>query len=100
MKDAGTREDNGGVSTLQRGGALSRRRVASAWALVVVGLPVLTTALLAARRGPGLSFEAMFYLVLAIACALVGGRWPAVAASVLGTLALNYCFTQPVHTLD
>ena len=54
------------------------------WVLVVVGLPVLTAVLLSVRRGPSLSFEAMPYLALAIACALVGGRWPAVGASVLG----------------
>jgi two-component system sensor histidine kinase KdpD len=93
-------DHNGVVSTHQRGGALSPRRVASGWALVVVGLPALTAVLLEVSRGPSLSFETMPYLVLAIACALVGGRWPAVAASVLGTLTINYCFTVPLHTLD
>jgi two-component system sensor histidine kinase KdpD len=95
-----TDSDNGGVSTQGRGGSLSAGRVAAGWALVVVGLPVLTAALLSVSRGPNLSFEAMPYLVLAIACALVGGRWPAVAASVLGTFALNFWFTEPLHTLD
>src|SRR4051794_10467860 len=92
--------DNGAVTTPQRGGGLSPLRVASGWALVIVGVPVLTAVLVSVRRGPELSFEAMPYLVLAIACALVGGRWPAVAASVLGTLALNYWCTVPLHTLD
>src|SRR5689334_9381347 len=95
-----THDHNGGVSPEEGDGSLSPRRVAAGWVLVAVGLPVLTAVLLSVRRGPALSFEAMPYLVLAIACALVGGRWPAVAASVLGTLALNYWFTEPLHTLD
>jgi two-component system sensor histidine kinase KdpD len=92
--------DNDEVSTEERGGALSPRRVASGWALALLGVPALTAVLLAAHHGPALSYEAMPYLVLAIACALVGGRWPAVVASVFGTLALNYCFTPPLYTLD
>ena len=88
------------VNTQEHSGSLSPRRVAAGWALVVVGLPLLTAALLSVGPGPSVSFEAMPYLVLAIGCALVGGRWPAVAASVLGTLALNYWFTEPLHTLD
>ena len=92
--------DNGGVSTPERGGSLSPRRLAAGWALVVVGLPVLTVVLLSLNRGPTLSFEAMPYLVFAIACALVGGRWPAIAAAVLGALVLNYWFAEPLHTLD
>ena len=95
-----THDHNGGVSPEEGDGSLSPRRVAAGWVLVVVGLPVLTATLLSVRRGPALTFEAMPYLVLAIAWALVGGRWPAVAASVLGTLALNYWFTEPLHTLD
>jgi two-component system sensor histidine kinase KdpD len=92
--------DNETVSPPEDSGSLSARRVAAGWALVVVGLPVLTATLLTLRPGPSLSFEAMPYLVLAIASALVGGRWPAVAAAVLGTFALNYWFTEPRHTLD
>ena len=41
----------------------------------------------------------MLYLALAVACALVGGLGPALAASLLGVLALNYWFTEPLHTL-
>jgi two-component system sensor histidine kinase KdpD len=70
------------------------------WVLLAGGLPLLTLVLLQLRPGPGLSFEAMLYLVLAITCALVGGRWPAIGASVLGTIVLNYSFTEPRYTLD
>ena len=74
-------------------------RVVTGWVLALVGLPVMTAALVAVRRDASLSFESMLYLALAIGCALVGGRWPAVAAAVLGTAALNFWFTAPVHTL-
>ena len=95
-----TGSDNAGVSLKEHSGSLSPQRMAAGWALVVVGLPVLTAALLSMPSGSSVSYEAMLYLVLAIACALVGGLWPAIAASVLGALALNYWFTEPRHTLD
>ena len=42
----------------------------------------------------------MLYLSLAVAVALVGGRWPALVAAVAGALLLNYYFIPPRHTLD
>jgi two-component system sensor histidine kinase KdpD len=39
-------------------------------------------------------------LALAVLTALVGGLWPALACSLVGVLALNYWFVEPVHTLD
>ena len=93
--------DNGGGSIPEeRGGSLGRSRVAGGWALAVLGVPALTAVLVGVPHGSTLSFEAMLYLALAVACALVGGRWPAVAAAVAGTVALNYWFTRPLHTLD
>ena len=50
------------------------------------------------HRGQG-HLEALAFLALTVSAALVGGLWPAVAAAVLGSLLLNYFFTQPVHTL-
>ena len=46
------------------------------------------------------ALEAMLYLSLAVAVALVGGRWPALAAAVAGALLLNYFFIPPLHTLN
>jgi two-component system sensor histidine kinase KdpD len=42
----------------------------------------------------------MLYLSLAVAVALVGGRWPALTAAVLGALLLNFFFIPPRHTLN
>ena len=93
--------DDEGVTVLAgpAGGSLGRVRVCAGWALAVLGTAGLTAALVPVRQGPAPTFEAMLYLTVAVACALVGGRWPALAASVLGTLALNFFFTEPVHTL-
>jgi two-component system sensor histidine kinase KdpD len=81
-------------------GRLGRRRVISGWVLVAVGLPVLTEILVGARDGSsGSSLETMLFLSLAVATALVGGRWPALASAVIGALLLNYFFIPPLHTL-
>lgn len=81
-------------------GALGRTRVAAAWLLALAGAPALTAALVPFRRDPAVSYEAMLFLCLAVAVALVGGRWPAVATSLLAFLLLNYYFTAPLHTLS
>ena len=93
--------DDGGVRipTAPEGGSLDRRRVLGGWLLAVPGTAVLTAALVPLHRGQAPTFEAMLFLALAVSAALVGGRWPAVGASLLGTLSLNFFFTDPVHTL-
>ena len=71
------------------------------WALTVVGLPVLTVLLVQVGSGTsGISLATMLYLSLAVLVALVGGRWPGLAAAVAGALLLNYYFLPPLHTLD
>jgi two-component system sensor histidine kinase KdpD len=82
-------------------GRLSRRRLALGWAVTVVGLPVLTVVLVQVGSGTsGISLATMLYLSLAVLIALVGGRWPGLAAAVVGALLLNYYFLPPLHTLD
>jgi two-component system sensor histidine kinase KdpD len=92
---------NEGVSDPEApAGFLGAGRVLTGWALATLGSAALTAVLLAAPRGSTVSFEAMLYLSLAVVCALVGGRWPAVTSSALGVAALNYWFTPPLHTLE
>jgi two-component system sensor histidine kinase KdpD len=50
--------------------------------------------------GSATALEAMLYLSLAVAVALVGGRWPALVAAVAGALLLNYFFIAPRRTFD
>ncbi|HEX3930199.1 MAG TPA: DUF4118 domain-containing protein [Nocardioides sp.] len=82
-------------------GRLSRRRLVLGWAGVVLGLPLLTEALARLASGSSRSSLAtMLYLSLAVLIALVGGRWPGLAAAVLGALLLNFYLLPPLHTFD
>ena len=93
--DTGRVEDSAGAA------GLGPRRVVLGWALAVLGPATLTVVLLAVDAGSSATaLEAMLFLSLAIAVALVGGRWPAIAAAVAGALLLNYFFIPPRHTLN
>jgi two-component system sensor histidine kinase KdpD len=86
-------------------GALTARRRWLGLALAVVGVPVVTTACLAAGPAVSLSIVLLAFLLLVLAVALVGGLWPALVAAVLGGLAANWFFTEPtgrltVHRVD
>lgn len=82
-------------------GRLSRRRLLLGWAGVVVGMPALTVVLLHVASGSSrVSLATMLFLSLAVLTALLGGRWPGLAAAVTGALLLNFYFLPPVHTLD
>jgi two-component system sensor histidine kinase KdpD len=67
--------------------------------MATAGPWLLTALLVPARTDLTLALEAMSYLALAVACALVGGRWPAIVAAVLSSLALNWFSTPPERTL-
>jgi len=86
--------------TAQDGSPLGPRRRVAGWVLAVGGVAGLTAVLVPHREGPTPTFQSMLYLAVAVACALLGGRWPALAASTLGFLALNFYFTAPLHTFD
>ncbi len=80
---------------------LGRRRARLGWVVALLGLTALTSLLLAVDAGGSArALEAMLYLSLAVAVALVGGRWPALFAAVVGALLLNYFFIPPRHTLN
>jgi K+-sensing histidine kinase KdpD len=81
------------------GASLGRRRLVLGWLLAVLGTGALTAVLVPLHSGPAPTFEAILYLALAVGCALVGGLGPALGASVLAVLSLNFWFTEPVHTL-
>ena len=77
--------------------SLGRRRMTAGWLLALLGPPLLT-GLLSLREGLGLPTEMLFFLLLTVGVALVGGLWPAIVAAVAGFLLLNWFFTPPVHT--
>jgi two-component system sensor histidine kinase KdpD len=77
---------------------LARRRVVLGYVLGVIGPFALTALLLLGSDLHGLPTESMLFMALVVATALVGGRWPAVVASLVSGFALNYYFTPPVRT--
>jgi two-component system sensor histidine kinase KdpD len=78
---------------------LGTSRVRAGWALAVTGPPLLALALLPTQGPETLALEAMAFLALTVASALVGGLRPALTAAVAGALLLNWFFTPPRHTL-
>lgn len=74
-------------------------RLLGGWLLALPGAGLLTALLVPHRTGEAPTYEAVLFLGLAVACALVGGLWPALAAALAGTVLLNFYFTAPVHTL-
>lgn len=81
-------------------GALGRRRTLAGHALGLVGPFLLAALLLTTPDLHGLPTEAMLFMVLVVATALLGGLWPAVVASLVSGGVLNYFFTPPVRTLQ
>ncbi|MCB5179746.1 sensor histidine kinase [Streptomyces antimicrobicus] len=88
-----------GLPVARSGARLGRTRTAAGWLSGLV-LPVLLTLLLThVDADLGLANDMLLFLALAVAAALVGGRWPALACVALGCLLLNYFFTPPLHRL-
>ena len=95
-----THDQAGRLLRLPRvGGGLAARRRLAGLALALVGPPLLTAALATSRGTFNLTTDALAYLLLVVACALVGGLWPAVVGAVSASLLLNYYFTPPLYTL-
>jgi two-component system sensor histidine kinase KdpD len=78
---------------------LSPRRLRLGWAIAVIGLPAVTPLLAGLRNQVALPGDLMLYLLLTVVAAAVGGIGPAVFAAAAGSLAANWYFTPPLHTL-
>lgn len=76
---------------------LSPVRRASAWALALLGPPVITWALLTWFDAP-LHNVLLVYLLAAVGVGVVGGALPAAATAVLGFFLANWYFTPPVRS--
>ncbi|MFJ1731687.1 DUF4118 domain-containing protein [Streptomyces sp. NPDC088254] len=82
-----------------RGARLGRQRIVWGWLIGVAG-PVLLTVLLShVVPDVGLANDMLLFLTLTVAAALLGGLLPALASAAVGSLLLNWFFTEPVHTL-
>ncbi len=82
-----------------RRSALAGARLLAGWIFAALAPPLLTLALAASRGAHDLSDELLFFLVLTVFAALLGGLWPAVATALFGSLLLNYYFTPPLYRL-
>ncbi|GAA2701083.1 sensor histidine kinase KdpD [Nonomuraea recticatena] len=76
--------------------ALTGTRRLAGWIVAVVGVPALTAALIPFSNDLSLPSEILFFLVMTVGVALIGGMWPAITAAVGGSLLLNFFFTPPV----
>lgn len=76
--------------------AASRR--SRGYALDLIGLPLLTVALIPFRSHLALASDMLVFLLVVVVVALIGGRGPAVLAAVVASLVLNFFFTPPLHT--
>lgn len=83
-----------------RSPGLSARRRVAGWLVTVLGIPLVTVALLPLRGDLELSGDLMAFLMVVVLAALVGGIGPGLAAAVLSSLALNWYFTEPTHALS
>ncbi|MFI6013652.1 DUF4118 domain-containing protein [Streptomyces sp. NPDC051243] len=82
-----------------RGARLGRSRILWGW-LVGVGGPALLTLLLThVDADLGLANDMLLFLTLTVAAALLGGLYPALASAAVGSILINWFFTEPVHRL-
>jgi two-component system, OmpR family, sensor histidine kinase KdpD len=77
---------------------LSTRRQLAGGLIALIGIPLLTLVLVPLRSHINLSTDMLLFLVLVIVVAVVGGLWPALLAAVVASLAVNWYFTEPLHT--
>ncbi|MER8186281.1 sensor histidine kinase KdpD [Kitasatospora sp. NPDC094015] len=78
---------------------LGRPRTVAGWLIGVAGPPLLAL-LLTHVHAFGLPTDMLLFLSLTVCAALVGGLFPAVASALIGSSALNYWFTPPLHTFS
>ena len=84
---------------VQSSPGLPARRQRLGAAIGLLGLPLLTAALVAQQTDLTYATPVLLVLLVVVAVALVGGLRPAVPAALGGGLLLNYFFTPPVHRL-
>ncbi|AVH56030.1 sensor histidine kinase [Streptomyces dengpaensis] len=85
-----------GLATIPRS-QLGRARLIWGW-LVGVVCPVALWVLLG-MVDLGLANGMLLFLSVTVAAALLGGLYPALASALLGSLPLNYYYTEPLHRL-
>jgi two-component system sensor histidine kinase KdpD len=78
---------------------ISVRRRLVGWLVGLLGIPLLTVVLVAARHRVGLPTDLMAFVLLVVVASAIGGAGPGLTTAVLTGLALNWYLTEPYHTL-
>lgn len=79
---------------------LSKRRLVLGWIVALLGVPLVTLALIPGRDDLELSGDLMAFLMIVVLASALGGVGPGITAALAGSLALNWYFTRPIHTLS
>ncbi|MEU8381364.1 DUF4118 domain-containing protein [Streptosporangium sp. NPDC048865] len=93
-----THEEMGRAGHRPSRAALTRSRRLAGWGTALLGLPLLTAALLGVGHAT-LPSVILLFLLMVVCVALAGGVWPAITAAVAGFALLNWYFTPPFHSL-
>jgi two-component system sensor histidine kinase KdpD len=80
--------------------AVPRRRERIAWAMALVGEPLLTFAVVHLQSHLNLGSALLLQLAFVVAVSAVGGIRPGVLTSVVAFLSTNWFLTPPLHTLS
>jgi two-component system sensor histidine kinase KdpD len=78
--------------------SIPKRRQLAGWAVVLLGLPLVTALLVAHKGSFTLATDLLIFLVVVVAAGAVGGPWPGITSAVAGSLLVNYYLVPPVHT--
>ncbi|HEY5821291.1 MAG TPA: DUF4118 domain-containing protein [Propionibacteriaceae bacterium] len=89
-----------GQGARRRRASVGRTRLVWGYLLAVLGMAALVGGLYLTPDLHGLTTEAMLMMAMVVATALVGGLVPAIAAALLGGLALNFFFIPPFGRLS
>ncbi len=81
-------------------GGLSRTRRWSGVLVAVLGLPLLTIALVPVRSSLAAESKLLIYLLAVVVVAVLGGLVPALLAAVASFLLVNWFLTPPYYTLE
>lgn len=80
-------------------GDVTRARRVTGFALAVLGLPLVTVLLLAAREQLALGSALLVYLLGVVVVSAVGGLLPGLVSAAVSFTLANWFFTPPFHTL-
>lgn len=81
------------------GGALGWRRQTTGFAVALACGPLLTWVLFTLRSPESITSEVLWYQLLVVIVALIGGLWPAVFAAVLSGITLDLLFVAPQYSI-